>query len=910
MPLQPGARLGPYEIVSVIGAGGMGEVYRGRDTRLDREVAIKVLLAEISTSEEARQRFEREAKTISSLSHPHICALFDIGNENGVEYLVMEYLKGETLSERLQKSELPLNQVLRYGTEIADALDRAHRQGIVHRDLKPANVMITNTGVKLLDFGLAKAIARAPLGGGDDLPTVKGGSPLTVEGTILGTFQYMAPEQLEGKEADARTDLFAFGAVLYEMATGRRAFSAPSHAALISSIMKDEPPPLVAVDPKAPAPLERVIRKCLAKDPDDRWQSAHDVGSALRWIAEDMSQSGTYRAGSVSALPERSRSRMWLMAGAGAAAVVLLASLGFLWLRGRGPARPDHALHALVAIPEEATFPVVSVPEISPDGTMLVWSGSDAEEKVSTSPLWIRSLTTGDARALAGTDRGMYAFWSPDSKSLGFFADRKLKRVDLAGGTPTTLCDITDVGRGGSWSRDGVIIFSGARAGGLLRIPAAGGTPEPLTKLDAGRGDSTHRWPHFLPDGKHFLYLASPNVSEKRSVVVGSLDGRENRPLSLVTGDVSVSESGHPNRTDAIASVAFADGHLFYVYKAVLYARPFDPKRAEITGPPSVVAEKVGSGFTIIRSMFSVSQTGDLVYVSTPSGSDSRVEWIDRESKRSPTASLTAIYGRRPALSGDGRRLAIGIEDPRTHQVDIWTIDVASGARLRLTFGPGNSRYPVWSPDSTRIAYAGIRSPLGVFAKSSTGGGPETRLLTTPILATPTAWSPDGRFLLFNKFGGAETKDDILALPVSPPGEPSAYLRSPAAETDGSFSADGKYVAYASDESGRAEVYVQSFPVGNGKWQISTEGGAFPHWSKDGKEIYFVDDKSRILAASVHTAGTFAFEAPRTIATAPQTMSDFDPSPDGQRFLAISPVVDPAHTPLHLIANWPAGLKK
>jgi Tol biopolymer transport system component len=589
--------------------------------------------------------------------------------------------------------------------------------------------------------------------------------------------------------------------------------------------------------------------------------------------------------------------------------VVVLGALAFLFFRDRRPARPDHALHALVAIPDEATFPVVSVPEISPDGTMLAWSGSDAEQKVTTSPLWIRSLTTGDARPLPGTDHAMYAFWSPDSKSLGFFADRKLKRVDVAGGVPTTLCDITDVGRGGSWSRDGVIIFSGARAGGLSRITAAGGTPEPLTKLDAGRGDSTHRWPHFLPDSKHFLYLASPNVSEKRSVVLGSLDGGEGRPLSLVTNDVSISESGHPNRTDAIASVAFADGNIFYVYKAVLYARPFDPKRGEATGPPSVVAEKVGSGYTIIRSMFSVSQTGDLVYVAAPSLSDSRAEWVDRESKRAPTAAPNAAYGA-PAFSADGRRMAVAIEDPRTHQVDIWTIDVASGARLRLTFGPGNSRFPVWSRDSTRIAYAGIRSPLGIFEKSSTGGGPETRLLTTPILATPTDWSPDGRVLLFNKFGGGDTKDDILALPVSPSGEPSAYLRSPAAETDGAFSADGKYVAYASDESGRSEIYVQSFPAGNGKWQISTDGGSNPRWSKNGKEIYFVDDKNRILAASVQTAANFAAEAARVIATAPATMSSFEPSPDGQRFLTISPVIDPAHTPLHLIANWPAGLKK
>jgi len=739
--LAAGTRLGPYEILSPLGAGGMGEVWKARDTRLERTVAVKVLPPHLSASAEMRQRFEREAKTISQLSHPHICALHDVGNQDGVEYLVMEYLEGETLAERVGRGALPLEQTLRYGIEIAGALDKAHRQGVVHRDLKPGNVMLTRSGVKLLDFGLAKAIAPAvPQSSLTALPTVGGSAPLTQEGMILGTFQYMAPEQLEGREADARTDIFAFGAVLYEMATGSKAFAGSSRASLMSAILRDEPRPISQVLPMTPPALERVVKTCLAKDPEDRWQSARDVAGELKWIAEAGSQAGVPAP---VILRRRIRERLgWVTAVALALAVAVLAA-GLI----RRPRMPDlHPIHALIPVPETAVFGQVAVPEISPDGNMVVWSGRDEAK----GPLWVRSLSGDDARALAGTERGMFAFWSPDSRSIGFFADRKLKRIDLAGGAPVTLCDIPDYGRGGTWNRDGVIVFSGARAGALSRVSAAGGVPEPVTKLDATRGDTTHRWPHFLPDGRHFLYLASPNVSEKRTIFVAKLDGRENRPLALAPEpSLGASESGHPVRTEAIANAAYASGHVLFVQKSTLYARPFDAASARITGPAVVVAENVASGFGVIRSMFSASATGNLVFVSEPTNFDVRVDWIDRDGKRAP-ALPEALVASDLQLSQDGKRLAISIRDEQTRQADIWIVDLGRGSRTRLTFGPGSSLSPIWSPDGSRVAYVASRPKVGIFEKSAAGIGAEKLLLEPGGDIELTSWSPDGRYLLWS----------------------------------------------------------------------------------------------------------------------------------------------------------------
>ena len=565
MTLTAGTRLGPYELVAPVGAGGMGEVYRARDTRLERTVAVKVLPPHLSSSPESRQRFEREAKTISQLSHPHICALYDVGREGETEYLVMEYLEGETLSERLLKGPLPFEQVLRYGIEIADALDKAHRQGIVHRDLKPGNVMLTKSGVKLLDFGLAKAIAPAGRSSGASLTALptQAGSNLTQEGTILGTFQYMAPEQLEGKEADARTDIFAFGAVLYEMATGKKAFSGKSQASLISSIMGSEPPPVSAVSPMTPPAFDRVVRTCLAKDPDDRWQTAHDVMLELKWVAE---------GGSAAGLPapvvakRKNRERLGM-----AATGVLLLALGLLAGRTfRAPARDARALRLSLSPPANAPFESFRSVTVSPDGQRIAFVGEAPDGKGS---LWVRALDAVQPRLLPGTEGAFYPFWSPDSRFLGFFADGKLKRIDASGGPPQILTKAL-FGFGGTWNRDGTILFAPNVLESLYKVPASGGTPVAVTRL-APR-EEAHRWPCFLPDGRHFVFLADARRTEDHYLKIGSLDSPETREIA-----------------NAVSSVAFAEpGYLLFVRAGSLLAQSSTRSVSGSTGSPSWSAKK------------------------------------------------------------------------------------------------------------------------------------------------------------------------------------------------------------------------------------------------------------------------------------------------------------------------------
>ncbi|HET9794868.1 MAG TPA: protein kinase, partial [Thermoanaerobaculia bacterium] len=575
MTLSAGTRLGPYEIVSLLGAGGMGEVYRAIDTRLDRAVALKVLPRELSETPGFRQRFEREAKAISQLSHPNICALFDLGSEGGAEYLVMELLEGQTLADRLEKGPLPIDQVLRFGTEIAAALDRAHRAGIVHRDLKPGNVMLTRTGVKLLDFGLAKAVAKAPVEDGSGLsalPTAAPESrPLTEEGTILGTFQYMAPEQVEGREADARTDIFALGCVLYEMATGRKAFTGRSRAGLVAAILERDPGPISAALPMAPPALDRLVQGCLEKDPDDRWQSAHDVMAQLRWIAQGGSQAGV--PAPVTAR-RRSRERTaWIAAG-----LAVIAAIGFAaaWLR-RAPANAG-VVRSTVLPPAGSRFAFsgdnAGPLTISPDGKTLAFLavGNDRPR------LYVRPLDADEPVALPGADGASFPFWSPDSRSLGFFADGKLKRVDLsAPGSSTTICAAPNA-RGGTWGADGTILFAPDTRSAIFRVPASGGTPSPVTKLDAS-SHSTHRWPAFLPDGRHFLFFAGDH-NDTRSDKAGARFASIDAP-----GDRAV--------VHTLANALYAGGKLLFLRGNTLIAESFDPRAGNLSGEPRPVAEGV-----------------------------------------------------------------------------------------------------------------------------------------------------------------------------------------------------------------------------------------------------------------------------------------------------------------------------
>ena len=701
MTLPGGTRLGPYEILSPLGAGGMGEVYRARDTRLERAVAIKVLPRHLSASADLRERFEREAKTISRISHPHICALYDVNREGETEYLVMELLEGETLSARLERGALPLEQALRYAVEIADALDFAHRQGIVHRDLKPANVMLTKFGVKLLDFGLAKALG--PDGPVESVTSAPTAVNVTREGTFLGTWPYMAPEQLEGREVDARTDIFAFGTLLYEMATGRTAFSGTSQASLIGSILHTEPPPISMVQPMTPPALDRVVKTCLSKDANDRFQTAHDLRLQLQWIAEGGSQAGV-----PAPVVARRRSRERLAWAAAAAATLAALVLALVLL-----ARPREALHMVqssILPPEKSAFVFDGGPmALSPDGRRLAFLAPTAEGK---NLLWVRPLNGMAAQPLAGTDAASYPFWSPDSRFLGFFAGGKLKKIDASGGPPQVLCDAQS-GRGGTWNREGVILFSPSLRDALQRVSSAGGSPAPATELDASKQEYSHRFPFFLPDGRHFLYLAQAMQVGQiggQEVCIGSLESKERRPLLLANS----------NPVFTPAAPGAASGHILFSRERTLLAQPFDARRLRLSGEAFPLGEQVQYFANFGFGVFTASDNGILAYQASVAGSMTQVVWLDRSGKQLDVLGPPADY-LRPRLSRDGRRVAIDVGDPQTGRFDIWIYDLARRVPTRFTF-EADSVFPIWWPDDSRIVFQSSRKGQSALSQKVSSG--------------------------------------------------------------------------------------------------------------------------------------------------------------------------------------------
>ncbi len=887
MTLSTGKRLGPYEILAPLGAGGMGEVYKARDTRLERSVAIKVLPQHLSSSPEVRSRFEREAKTISQLSHAHICALYDVGREGETEYLVMELLEGETLSDRLVKGPLALEQTLRYGVEIADALDKAHRQGIVHRDLKPGNVMLTRSGVKLLDFGLAKAMTAAkPESKLTSLPTQQG---LTQEGTILGTFQYMAPEQLEGKEADARTDIFAFGASLYEMATGTRAFSGASQASLISAIMQNDPPPISSVQPMSPPALDRVVRTCLAKDPEERWQSASDLKRELRWIGEG-SQSGAAAAAATVGPRRRGARLAW---GIAVAAIAASIALGFALQRALA-ARPQ-PVHGFLLPPEKTTFELTgdesAPPAVSPDGDKVVYGASGR--------LWVHSLSTGVSTALASTERGQFPFWSPDSQSIGFFSAGKLKATETSGGAVQVVCDAPSP-RGGSWSGSGTIVFAPDFRGGLSSVPAAGGNPVAVTKVDA-KVHSTHRWPWFLPDGRHFLYLAASHAnprSPESGIYVGSLDG------------------GEPRRILASSTSAQAvPGWILVVRDGNLMAVPFDEKALAVGGPGVRVAAEVNVDSGVWRGVFSASRTGILAYQVARQGAGGQMEWRDSSGRvLSKIGDRTESFSLR--VSPDGRRASVIEGDPNS---DIWIYELDRGVRSRLTTGALVLPSPLWSPDGSELIFTGGGDQPDKFAEyvmarlPSYGAGEKKVVLRSTERIETTDWSRDGRYVLFDR--GNVGFFDIWAVALAEPDKPFPLVQSPYLDTQGVFSPDGRWVAYVSEQTGRFEVYVTAFPGGGARYQVSGSSGILPMWSADGKTLYFLTRYGELMAVDVDGRGArFEIEVPRSLFrvnlfVGPRIASAYAVTADGQRVL-VNSAGDAAERRVALVANWPAALTK
>ncbi len=881
MTLAPGTRLGPYEINAPIGAGGMGEVYRARDTRLDRTVAIKVLPAHVANHPEARQRFEREARAVSSLNHPHICVLHDIGREGDIDFMVMEYLEGETLAARLGRGPLPLQQALRFATQVADALGQAHRQGVFHRDLKPANIMLTRTGAKLLDFGLAKF--QSPASPGDATLSLA----LTQKGTILGTFQYMAPEQIEGREVDGRTDIFSFGAVIYEMITGQKAFSGATHTSLVASILGTAPPPL-----ENPS-LDRVVRRCLAKDPDQRWQSAMDLGAEIQWAAAPFPSSPH---------PLLPSSRLpWL-----AAAVVLLAGLPFVVAYFRRPASATvtRPVRFTLTAPEKSVFTTPPAP--SPDGSKLVLAAITEGRR----QLWLRPLDSVSAQPLAGSDDAEFPFWSPDGRFIAFFAQGKLKKIALAGGPAQTLCD-AQIGRGGAWNRDGTIVFSPNVQSPLYQVSSAGGEPAPVTKLDPSRQENSHRWPSFLPDGRRFLFWSRSNQPGKNAVFVGSLDATPARLLLPVnSSSVFVAGSGNDK------------GYLLYVNEKTLLAHPLDPDKLALSGDPVPLAQGVASVGPSNPDGFQTSPE-TLVY-GGGFASQQQPAWFDRAGKRLQAVGPAGI-SMRPQLSPDGRRLALELLDFQTGAFDIWVLELARGATSRLTFGPGLNWFPIWSPDGSRLVFTSNRQPgsrADLFQKLSTGAGE-----VTPLLALPPGngafgvdWSADGQYLLFEQ--DRSTVDiDLWVLKTGTGGDrqPKPLLNAGYEERLGQF-APGlppRWFAYVSNETGRKEVYVQAFPPSGAKFQVSTQGGSEPRWRSDGKELFFRSPDVKLMAAPVKLGEVFEAGAPQVLfetcarPLVPRETTQYGVDAGGQRFLFICSVADAgAATAATVVLNWQRGLSR
>ena len=865
----------------------MGEVYKAKDTRLERTVAVKVLPQHLSAAPEVRARFEREAKTISQFSHSHICALYDVGREGETEYLVMEFLEGETLSDRLAKGALPLEQTLRYGVEIADALDKAHRQGIVHRDLKPGNVMITKSGVKLLDFGLAKAMASpVQTSGVTSLPTVMGAAnqSLTQEGTILGTFQYMAPEQLEGREADARTDIFAFGCLLYEMATGRKAFAGGTQASLISSIMKEDPPPISQVAPMSPPALDRVVRKCLAKDPEDRWQNAADLGSELKWIAEG---GGSQVGVPVPVIAPAKRRAPWMPL----AAALVAAAAGFAaaWTLHRAPPAP--ITRTSIDIPPQMELDRWSSIMLSPDGASLIFvaTGPDGKREI-----WIRRMDGFAIQALPGTENGSMPFWSPDSQSIGFFADRKLKRVPAGGGPVLTICDAQD-GRGGSWNEQDLIVFAPAPFSGLSKVSASGGAPEVLTK--PGRSGETHRLPWFLPGGKRLLYVSGGQTSDaKKDTSILALDLATGKS-TLVAKENSEGRFVRP-------------GYLAFVRDGNLLLQAFDPSSLKVSGAPIPVAE--GVAFEAFRWVgnFTFSNSGRLVFQSGNAVRRSRLTWFDLDGRElGPVGEPASFFNF--ALSPDQKRVAAMVLGNQNLRPEIRLYDLERGVGTRFTFGDQGANFPIWSPESREVAFGDPGS--GIRVKPADGGSEGRLLLRDPGNVWPLGWSPDGKRMLLRiqdaTSGGVELFDCPLAEDSKPR---KLFATDPSELVNGAISPDGKWLLYVSNETGRQEIYVVPYPVLGEKRQVSTAGGSNARWLGDRSILFVQPSDSKLFAVDLDVQGdALRMGTPRPVfGNKVPPRGYFDAARDGKRILIAVPVDDSSSAQIRFVSDWTAELKK
>jgi eukaryotic-like serine/threonine-protein kinase len=883
MALTSGTRLGPYEIQSPLGAGGMGEVYRAKDTRLDRTVAVKILPAHLSSNLDAKQRFEREARAISSLNHPNICILHDVGHQNGTDFLVMEYLEGETLADRLRKGPLPPEQVLKYGIEICEGLEKAHKNGVIHRDLKPGNIMLTKSGAKLMDFGLAKAtLAHEPPASSLTMTAARpsGEQPLTVQGTVVGTFQYMSPEQVEGKEADARSDIFALGAVLYEMASGKRAFTGKSQASIVAAILASEPQPISSVQPMSPPALDRVVRTCMAKDPDERWQTAHDVRLQLEWIAEAGSQAGV--PAPVVARRRTSRRLAWAVAAIAAATAIVFA-VGFVL---RAPV-PGHPLRVSILPPEQHSFDPLSI-ALSPDGTKLAFV---ATLSGAAPQLWVRPLDSTAAQPLAGTDNAVFPFWSPDSRSLGFFAQGKLMIIDASGGAVQTLADAPQP-RGGAWGADGIILYTPNPTSPLLRIPAAGGTPSQAIgqeKADSFALAGSPRWPAFLPDGRHFIFFrfARDNRAGARgNIHLGALDSQQDTIL--------VGSDYHGQ---------YASGHLVFIRDGNLMTQSFDEKKLKLAGDPVPIAEQI-RGNDLGAAAFSLSSEGKLVFAGGQA-TTLDLAWYDRSGKKGDIIDSGTFQDAH--ISPDGKKVSAARADAGGH-LEIFIYDLTRGTKSQFSFSQSRDDDPVWSPDGNTIVFDSARAgKIDLYTRPANGARQEELLYHDDLDKYPGSWSADGKYIAYEALGNGHF--DIWVMPMFGDRKPYPFLQEKYNIRYAVFSPDTKWMAYTSFEAGHGQVYLVAFPKPGGKFLVGDGFG--PVWSGNGKEILYLDDHSRVASVEVTAHGdSVELGRPQILfPTQPVGPGLFEVSADGQRFLMMQAPVQNSPS-LTLVVNWPQELKK
>jgi serine/threonine protein kinase len=882
MTIATGTKLGRYEIRSQLGAGGMGEVYQARDPKINRDVAIKVLPSAVSSDSERLRRFEQEVQATGKLNHPNILAVYDVETHDGAPYVVYELLEGETLRERLRGGAISTRKAVDYALQIANGLAAAHAKGIVHRDLKPDNIFITNDGhLKILDFGLAKLIE--PISNVNDQTDVLTRKVNTDPGAVMGTAGYMSPEQVRGRAVDHRTDVFSFGAVFYEMLSGRRAFHGESAVETLNAILKEDPADLTTTNPNVAPALERVVSHCLEKSADRRFQSATDIAFALESLSNATSHSSLQSVTQMSPGPARNRERMiWIAV----CALLFLTASAFAFARFAQSTPTSATVRLALATPENATLP--SRVTISPDGTRVVFIATNASGK---SFLWLRPLNSTEAKQLDGTEGAFSPFWSPDSRFIGFFADNKLLKIEASGGQSQTLCDAPE-NRGGAWGPDGTILLAGLE--GLYRVSAQGGTRTLVTEV--APKEEAHRWPYFLPDGRHFIFLGDAERKEDHSIRVGSLDSKETKILF-----------------SGISRVAYAaPGYLLYVHQQALVAQLFDASALKITGDPQALVENIVDVGMNHEFDFSVSDTGVLAYQT--GDPNSQLTWFDRDGKKLGTVGEPRNYGM-IVLSPDSQRIATSLLDADGRIADIWLVDLKRADNItRLTFESSAEGDPVWAPDGSKIVFSSNRSGNGqvnLYQKPSGGAGDDHLLFGSNTVKYPTAWSLDGKSLLFENWDKSRGSIWVLSLSDN---QAKPLLQSDAYDQfQGQISPDGRYVAYMSNESGRLEVYVQPLARTGEKWRISSNGGAMAQWRRDGKELYYVTNDRRLMSVDVNPSSPkFESSAPRQLfqANIKESNLSYGVTPDGQRFLvnAYAQTNNPA--PMTIVLNWATDLKK